>query len=78
MNGTVVLLDRNKEKGEEFAKSLVTMVKDNRAFFQECDVTNLESVTSAIDTITKNLDVTILLNCSMDHLVTTYFNVLII
>lgn len=75
MNGTVVLLDSNKERGEEFAKYLVTMVKDNRAYFHECELEKIESVKSAIETITKSLDITILLNCSTDHLVSTYFNV---
>lgn len=74
-DGTVVMLDIKKDRGEEFARSLVEMAHENRAYFHECDVTKIENFKAVMETISNSLDVTILLNCSTAHLVATYYNV---
>lgn len=75
MRGTVVLLDSDKERGEEFAKSLVKLAANDRAFYRECDLTKVESVTTVFKEIASELNVSILLNCSSKHPVSTYYNV---
>lgn len=75
MRGTVVLLDNDEERGEEFAKKLVKLAANDRAIYRECDLTNVESVTKVLKALASELDVSILLNCSAEHPVSTYYNV---
>lgn len=76
MNGTVVCLDTEKDKGDAFVKEINSKFTDTKAFFYECDVRNKESLAAVIEKITKEIgDISILLNCSRTDVVATYFDV---
>lgn len=76
MNGTVICVDENKEKGEVFAKGINETLGDRRAYFYECDVRKPDSLNGVIDNVTKSIgDISILLNCSSKNLIASYYNV---
>lgn len=76
MNGTVICVDENKDRGEAFVKGIIEITGDAKAHFYECDVRKPESLSNLIDTVTKDIgDISILVNCSTKNLVATYYNV---
>lgn len=76
MNGTVICVDKVKDRGELFVRALNDSNRDIRAYFFDCDVRNKDSFSKVLDSISKEIgDISILLNCSSTNVVSTYFDV---